>query len=150
MDSISGGREGQFNQAFFQQERLHELFQRIDRLSLILFELSDRIRAWNYDLVFRDLNTVLLTIGSKLGDTEIKELGKKKEELRKLIRNNPAFNTGFNSSFSGVRRYSNPNYENQDKISDELFLFRLLIENAMDKHNLSNPSKLNPSKAAIN
>lgn len=148
---ITNTNQGAFNQAFFMQQRLHELFLRIDHLSLNLFQKTEFPNLWNYELVFSDLNTIYLSVSAKLTQGERDKLEKLRKELRQTMRRKLPFDFVVNETYSN---HSNKSclsiYQNQDAITDKLFYFRLTIEEVMDKHHLSNPSKLSPDKAAVN
>lgn len=70
MERKTDGASGSYNQAGFQQERLHELFLRIDRLNPCLFDFNYDAGTFNYNLVFYDLSTIFSTINSKLNQDE--------------------------------------------------------------------------------
>lgn len=140
--------QGTFNQAGYSQERLHELFQRIDLFSVNLF-VKNESGLWNYETVFNDLNTAASAISAKLTPDEEKELANTKYLVRYCFRTYPAFRKGNAMAFNPSSTRPLPIEENQDKITDILIEYRKQIERAMDAHGIGNPNKLNPTKSAI-
>ena len=143
------GSEATFNQAGYAMRRIDEIFSRVDRLSVNLFIWNRELSCWNYDIVFRDLNSVYSTVYPKLTPDEEEDGERYRTLIRDTIRIQPPFQNVCESSFEGETSRSEPNHKNQDTITDLLFMYRNYIEVSMDKHGLANPSKKDPTKSAI-
>jgi len=149
-DEVNRG-EVSFNQAGYSQMRLHELFLRIDRLSINPLLFDEDFRCNNYEVIFRDLCSVFSTISSKLTNSEIEEIIEMRNEISISIRHEPVFNSCQSvDRYGGKKKEIKFNVINWDKINDKLFFFRLKLEKQMDKHGFGNPSKKSPSSAVIN
>ena len=150
--------QGMYNQASFQQIRLHEIVTRIDRLSVNLFVWNEDFAAYNYQIVFNDLNSLYLSVSAKLtrdktvNDVLVKGEVDKIERVRKLIRSimrsNPISSVNNISSFNSYK-INLPNYDNQDKINDLLIHYRFILEEFIDAHGLGNPNKKDARSAII-
>ena len=138
-----------YNQAGYGERRKDEGLTRVDRLSINPFLFNQDTNAWNYEIIFNDLKTILLTISPKLKPDELTTILKLKETIRGAIRYLPIFTTAINITMKGKEKSNRINYQNRDTITDLLFLFRLNIEKLMDKHGFGNPSKEDPTKAII-
>lgn len=139
-----------FNQAGYSQIRIHELFLRVDRLSINPLFLNQEFSSYNYEIIFRDLCSVFSTISSKLNQTELDNLMDLRKELRELITTKPAFeSSGFRDKYGKTKNGVKFQPDNWEEINDKLFLFRLNLEKDMDKHGFGNPSKKDINKAAI-
>lgn len=134
-------KRGSYNQAGSIQERLHELFTMIDRFSICLFDFDYNFMLHHYKIVYAGLNTIFSTTNSKLTEDERKELREKKVELRETIRKKSPFTTSNDILFSDEKSPIYHNRENQDIIEDCLFVYRTMIDDAMEKHDLLNPNK---------
>lgn len=133
-------KESGYDQKAFLQIRLHELLTRIDINNSNPTKINYLQGCYNYQVVFQDLCSVFQTISSKLKPSEKqKGLEKRNEILQKI--NKPI----------KENQLSGKVLRNQGLIQDllnELFSFRLLIEEFMDAHGF-NPSKDDLSKSII-
>jgi len=134
-------KKGSYNQAGQIQDRLHELFSRINKFSISLFDFEYELKTYYYNIVFADLNTVYLTISASLTVTEKELLRKKQIETRNALRKTFPFKESNVLSFSSQRPIIFHDFESQDIITDALFEYRIIIEEHMGKHGLLNPAK---------
>ena len=137
-----------FNQAQFQQQRIHEVLIRVDRLNTSPLSLNAQTNNYNYEVMFNDLCSILVTVSAKLKPKEKEDILKMREELQKLLITNPPI-TKKNSPVN-KRPTTRINPENWKKVNELLFKFRMELENLMDAHGLGNPSKSDPRKAIMN
>ena len=135
------GGDAKFNQAAFQQARLHELFREVDKLSVDLFSIDMNTGNYGYESVYNYLNSILATVSPKLAKKELEFLFKFKIFIRDFIELNPIWRLGDDVSFDGSRPVRLPDTRNRNKIDDHLFEYRVAIEYYMDLHGLSNPNK---------
>lgn len=140
-----------FNQAHFQQLRLHELFLIIDRASINYLNYAEEFECYNYEIVFNNLCSILSTISVKLNDTEKKDVDNIEESISKLLEENPIY-----FSYNHKPKISLPskktiifNKESWFKLRKLLTNYRRKIEKLMDSHGYGNPTKADPSKAVI-
>lgn len=138
MSENKSSEEAQFNQASFQQQRINELLLRVDRLSINPLEFNQTFNSRNYEIIFNDLCSVLLTISAKLTLKEKKDAFKDKVYLRSKISKYPVFINIKNGLI--CRRLIWEAFETL------LFDFRVKIEMLIDKHGFGNPSKPDRSK----
>ena len=131
-----------FNQASYSQMRLHELFLRIDRLSINPLFYNSVFSCNNYEIIFRDLCSVYSTISPKLAE-ENETMTDLIEELKTDLQEKPIFK--FVQSKRG--RKIKFNKENWNEFGKKLFGFRVKLEKLMDKYGFGNPNKdLSPSR----
>jgi len=135
------GGDAMFNQAAFQQSRLHDLFSRIDQLDGNIFLVDIDTGNWRFESIFNHLNSVVTTISPKLKATELKFLGSYRRYIRDYMELKPIFIDSKHISFNGKGGGKSPHNENRNKISDLLFDYRIQVEKLMDLHGLSNPNK---------
>jgi len=133
-----------FNQAFYQQQRINELFLRVDRLSIDPLEKTYGIP--NYQSIFNDLCSVLLTISSKLSKIEKDNLTKMRSDIQNSIYTSPIYVKG-NNGLAGKTKFLMVG--NWNTLNESLFQFRMEIELNMDIHGFGNPSKDDPNKAVM-
>ena len=133
-----------FNQAFYQQQRINELFLRIDRLSIDPLEKTYGIP--NYQSIFNDLCSVMLTISSKLTTPEKKNLVGMRNVIQTSLYKKPIYVKGSNSLIGKTKFLMLGNW---NALNESLFQFRMEIELKMDVHGFGNPSKDNPAEAVI-
>ena len=141
VDAKDVGGDAMFNQAAFQQARLHELFSSLDGLSIDIFLIDMNTGKWRFESVFNYLNSIVTTISPKLTSKELKMLISFRKLIRDYIELKPIFTDIKNASFNGSSGDRKPNLENRNKLSDLLFEYRIEIEKLMDIHGLSNPNK---------
>jgi len=140
-----------FNQAGYSQIRIHELFSRIDRLSINPLFMNQDFGSYNYEIIFRDLCSVFTTISSKLHETELEEVLKLRNEIKTLIKSNPAFiMQGVRDLYGNKKQSMKFNNGDWEIINDKLFFLRLKLEKQMDKHGFGNPSKKDINTSVIN
>ena len=135
------GGDASFNQAAFQQARLHELFSRIDRLAGDLFAVDLETGKLGYEATYNHLNSVLATVSPKLATKELDYLLRFKKFIRDFIELNSIWIENNEVSFDGLPNNNKPSLENRNKLTDFIFEYRLEIEHYMDIHGLSNPNK---------
>jgi hypothetical protein len=133
-------KESGYDQKQFLQIRLHELLSSIDKLNTFPAGVYyPDVSYFNCELVFQRLISVFQTIYSKLNEKE-KEKGK---ALRKRIQ---VAIKRFEGEDENGKKYISLN--NIPRIEEELFDFRCLLEDNMDKHGF-NPSKDDVSKSIL-
>jgi len=140
--------DAKFNQAGYYQIRIHELFQRVDRLSINPLRYDPVFDAYGYDIIFRDLNSIFLTISSKLNTNEFQKVISIKNDINKFFKENKLYETKLISDLYNQKRVSVLNNSKWEELSQLLFDYRLIIEKMIDVHGLGNPSKSSPTKAA--
>jgi len=135
------GGDASFNQAAFQQSRIHELFAKVDRLSGDLFSIDMETGKWAYEAAYNHLNSILATISPKLATKELIFLTKFKKFIRDFMELKPIWIESEDINFNGIQDARTPNTDNRNSLSDFIFDYRLEIEHYMDIHGLSNPDK---------
>lgn len=140
--------EASFNQAVYQQQRLHELFLRIDRFSTNLLAQSS-LGLHNFEIVFNDLQSILLTISSKLKKEEIENLESMKDTIASLIQRG-IYRPRITCSYWGTsKRTLQLDYTSWNKVKKCLFDFRKELERMIDVHGFGNPNKEDPRQAGM-
>ena len=142
--------EAVFNQAYYQQDRLNELFRNVDSMSMILFKMNNIMPAWNYELVYAELDSIASSIPGNISPEEIKMLEGISLTIRLVIRNHPPFVYRKFTGYGKPKVDRTPNYINQDKITDLLKLYRRQIAQVMAKHGMGNPTKQDVTKSVVN
>ena len=146
---INNNPQGHFNQSGFMMMRLHEIFQRIDILTPIMFEFDWARKEYHYNDILNDLCSASLYLSAKLKGEELEQLKDLRKKTRETIRNNYPIKIIKSNTLDGVKSDTRKDLEGRDNISDALFLFRMELERLMDEHNIGNPSKQSPTKASI-
>jgi len=134
--------KGSFNQAFYQQERINELILRIDRLNINPLENNITFGLFNYEIILNDLNSLLATVYSKLTPKEREEINQKRIFLAGVFDKYPVYRKKQERVIFYPKIW--------EAFKSLLFDYRISIELLMDKHELSNPSKADPSRAIVN
>ena len=146
-NSNTDGGDAKFNQAYFMQIRLNDLFGRIDRLSCSPMLMNPEARIFNYHVIANDLFSAYQTISSKLKDGEKEILNTK----RKQITNQLLTNSPHKMEYDWRGKRENFTDYNAWYILSDLFIdFRMDLEKLMDKKGLGNPSKQDPTKSSVN
>lgn len=129
----SGGEYGRaiFNQAQFQQIRIHELFTRINRFSTAPLYFNPVYNDYNYNLIFNDLCSALWTLSGKLTDEENNP--KVKEEIEQLLISQPPKQKSKEGTYTNIAASSN--------LMKKFGEFRILIEKLMEKYGIGNPNQ---------
>ena len=129
----SGQEHGQaiFNQAQFQQIRIHELFTRIDRFSTAPLFFNPIYNDYNYNLIFNDLCEALLTISGKLTDSE--QHPKIMEEIENLLIVYPPKEKTKDGTYTNIAAWKD--------LRRKFGEFRILIEKLMEKYGIGNPNR---------
>lgn len=142
---IPRGMQGQYNQALFQQIRLHELWTRIERMSINPLLYNPEFKLYHYEVMFNDLGNILKVVYPKLTSTDQEAMLKDRDELQELIKSKPIYQRikKFNKIWTRFDK------EAWTDINDKLFNFMLKIEVTLDKHGLGNPNKDDPNKAIL-
>ena len=140
VDTDVGG-DAMFNQAAFQQARLHELFSKLDNLSIDIFLIDMETGKYRFESVFNYLNSIVSTVSPKLTETELKLLKQYRKLIRDIIEVKSIFKDSKQISFNGTGGGKVPDSDYRNKLSDLLFDYRIQIEIYMDAHGLSNPNK---------
>jgi len=141
--------EAIFNQAVFQQRRLHDLFSDIDILSRSPLQIEPESGQYHYQIIIMDLFSVFCTIAGKLSPTELKETTELQNKLREFEDKHPIFTTIHDQTGrKGIRK----DIKGWNELFKLIFEFRLELERLSEVHGLGNPSKKDPKKAmgAIN
>ena len=135
-----------FNQAQYQQIRIHEILLRIDRLNTNPLAFSEELQDYNYKIVFRGLCSIFETISAKLSEKEKKDGIAARGQLDGLILTKLIYQRGLN--WDG-RRVTFVRMDNWNLINNALFNFRIRIEGLMDIHGYGNPTKDDPRKSVF-
>jgi hypothetical protein len=149
MESNTTGAEAQYNQASFQQMRLHESFREINELRKNLFVYNLLYNEWNYIIVKNILDSNLLPMGSFLTKEEDEEIEKFRENIIENIEVLPIFIEEYSDGFFTTHHHKRPNYTNQNKIYKALYDYQKKIESLAKVHGWGNPTKSDPRKAII-
>lgn len=145
MEDFQGVNIASFNQAGFQQLRIHELFVTIDRCSVNPLMFNPYYFEYNYNVIFNNLNAVLSYLYPKLKDDDKKEIMNKRNELKKIIQDDELL---YSKSHPNSKKKL-VNQEVWNSLNEAIFNYRLLIECLADKHGLGNPNKEDPSRAIV-
>lgn len=133
-------KESGYDQKQFLQIRLHELLSSIDKLNTFPAGVYyPDVAYFNCELVFQRLVSVFQTIYSKLNNIEKKAGIEKRASIQKYLKR-------FEGEDENGKKYVS--LRNIPKIEEELFEFRCIIEDCMDKHGF-NPSKDDVSKSIL-
>lgn len=146
ISDIPQGAQGKYNQAFFIQLRLHELWLRIDRMSTNLLDNSNIFNLYNYEVVFNDLCSILKMVLPYLNAQDTKEIKEQRKNIREFLDDNQIYT----SKRNGQRIIKIFNRKNWNKLREMIYEFELNIELISHKHGLGNPTKEDPSRAVIN
>lgn len=141
--------EAIFNQAVFQQRRLHDLFSDIDILSRNPLGMDPESGQYHYQIIIMDLFSIFCTIAGKLSEKELEDTIKKQEELKNFEQKHQIFTIIYDGT--GKKGISK-NISAWNTLFSLIFQFRLELERLSEVHGLGNPSKKDPKKAmgAIN
>ena len=133
--------EASFNQAGYQQLRLHELFTKIDRMSEMPFTkifISPKVYIHNFDLILRDLVSCFSTISAKVAPEEKKVMRQKREAIEDSLINDPPART--RCDHLGKMRPA-VSISAWRKLNNLLLDYRDELERLMEKYGFGNPSK---------
>lgn len=144
-EGLPNAIQGQYNQAMFQQIRLHELWTRIERMSTNLLLYSLEFRLYHYEVVFNDLCSILRIVSPKMRDNVKDDIIKDREQIRVLLRDSKVYGEYKRGTKIVKIFYKN----NWDKISELLYQFQLKIEMLSDTHGYGNPNKKDPARAIL-
>jgi hypothetical protein len=133
--------QASFNQAQFQQIRLHELFQRIDRFYTNPLAFNPNYQDYNYKIIFNDLVSIFLTISAKLTETEKGDMMTKKQEIDTLLSTNAPHKTMMDYRMKRRTFFSQPSFE---ELNNLLLEFKINLEHLADIHGFGNPTKADP------
>lgn len=136
------GNQAQFNQAFYQQTRIHDILRRVDILSTNPMQFNQSFGDYNYNVIQRDLINCFLTISAKCTTKEIEDMEKKRKLMEYIQSKHPVRFRGNN----------NERLINKTSLSilNQLFIeYRIEVERLMDIHGLGNPNKDDPNKAVL-
>lgn len=141
-----GSKSVTYNQALFEQQRLHECLLRISRLSINPIAYNPEFQTHNYKIIFNDLCSVLSEISPKLKPDELKSTMNDKKVINDYINAFPIWNVKKHQTYGSK---PTPYVDNKrwDTLSTALFDFRLKIEQLMEKHGFGNPDRDDPRKA---
>jgi hypothetical protein len=146
LDNI--GSQAQYNQASFQQIRLHELTQLLDKWFLNLFYFDVEYNDWCYNLFFNALICVISPVCTKMTESEHQELEKMEEEIYNILKK-PIQTKESIISLGGKQGYISIDSELKDLIRIKLKSYRRKVEKLQDIHGYGNPTKADPRRAII-
>jgi len=145
INTAAGGQAG-FNQAYYQQIRLNEIFLLIDRCFINPLEFNLFFRTYHYNIIANNLVSAYKTISAKLTPEEKKIMNKKGEDIDDCLFNNPPnknIPNGYGKMCKGVSQKS-------WRVLKKLLLdYRDAVELLMEKYGFGNPSKKDPTKSSI-
>lgn len=137
-------KEAQYNQASYQQLRINDLLQLIDRASINPLAQDQSIGVYNYQLIFNNLNSLFITTHAKYTEEELKEVQEMKKELQNFINTNPIFQQRLDPRDSS-RRTIVFQTAKWNTLWDMILNYRMKIEKLMDVHGFGNPTKEDPA-----
>lgn len=140
--------EASFNQAVYQQRRIDELLLRVDRLGTNPLFYNSEYKCYNYEIIFRDLCSLLATISAKLKKEDKDDVFKIKDKIFNLFSGNSIWKITHIKKFYSEGKLYSLNYAQFKILSDDLFEFRIKLEYLMDKYGYGNPTKDDPRKSA--
>ena len=135
-----------FNQAYFQQIRLNEIFLRIDRCYIAPMQRHPEYHNYNYLIIANDLVSALETISAKLNKDEKETMEEKREEIDNLLITSPPHKIILNGLGNKKLGTSWVAWRMLNRL---LLNYRSAIEMLMEKYGFGNPSKKDPTKASI-
>jgi len=148
----AGGQAG-FNQAYYQQIRLHEIFLRIDRCFVSPLEVNDWLKpggfgggVYNYKIIAADLTSAYITISAKLSKEEKNIMKQKQDEIDEIIYTKKLYTSSLDAQ---NRRYKIFDFTTWKLLKGLLLEFRGNVESLMEKYGFGNPSKKDPTKSSI-
>jgi len=145
ISEIPQGSQGKYNQAFFLQIRLHELWLRIDRMSTNLLDKSEMFGIYNYEVVFNDLCSILRMVRPYLHKADKEKIEDERKKIQTFI-NTEKIN---GVKVDGAKRYRTFDRNKWNELKELIYTFELNIEEYAHKHGLGNPTKSDPSRALI-
>ena len=140
--------EGQFNQALQQQIRIHEILSRINSLNVNPLMYNSELGDYNYNIIIRDLDSLVVTPNPKLKQVEIELIDKYRKLIQDCLKYKPIHERKINESLKdkiSVRI----NHDNWNYLYELIFKYRCEVERLMDVHGYGNPNKKDPSKAIL-
>ncbi len=135
-----------FNQAYFQQIRLNEIFLRIDRCYISPMQRHPDYHTYNYLIIANDLVSAFETISAKLEEEEKKAMEKKREAIETLLIKEPPHKQVINCI---GKKGLGTSLEAWRMLNKLLLDYRCAIEMLMERYGFGNPSKKDPTKASI-
>jgi len=144
------GEQSTFNEGAGQMERINILQIQINNcwVAPLRLDIGDKGSGrYGYQIIFSNYNSLLGEVSSKLTTTELEDIKKDKENLRKLFECNPIHIIRWNDTLAGRKKISYINQEGWNKIEGALFDYGLKIRKLLEEHNMTSPKQKDPSKA---
>jgi hypothetical protein len=140
-------KNGTFNQALYQQNRLDDILSAYDKLVINPFLFNQQFQLYNYEVVLELLNQVFSNIYGLLTPQEKKEGIKLQEELYKSFDLKRPFDVYKTKDGTSQKI----NKANSHLIRRKLNYYRWKLDEFLENHDLLNPTKakVNPNSAII-
>tara|TARA_R100001530_G_C4312145_1_gene153350 strand:+ start:403 stop:849 length:447 start_codon:yes stop_codon:yes gene_type:complete len=146
---VGEGKESVFNEAISKMGRIHNSQQLINDLRLNLLAKNTFVGKHNYELVLTELFSLCNEV-RPLMKTEERETFKRYRELvTNLLELKPVFIRRRVDGLNPVTKEFLVQ-ENWRVVREIIFAFEDFAREQVEKHGLSSPTKLDPTKAAIN
>lgn len=139
--------QGTFNQAGFQQIRIHQIMSQVNLCWLNLTGETEGIP--NHQILFDCLCAYYLEVRPSFTDTQQKEVDAKLIILEKIITNHPLWRIETLHSLSGNTSAKTLNISLYYLLRKEFRDFQSIIFQHSEAHGLNNPKKSDPRKAVV-
>jgi len=147
INTTATGSQAGFNQAYYQQIRLNEIFTLIDRCFINPLAFNLLFQTYHYNIIANNLVSAYKTISAKLTVEEKVIMDKYGEDIDDCLYNNPPKKNIQNEYGKMCKGVS----QNSWRILKKLLLnYRGAVEMLMDRYGFGNPSKKDPTKSSIN
>lgn len=141
--------QSQFNQAQFEQIRLHEVKRIVNEVSINLLAWNEIYQSYNYEVMFNTLNVYLGEVTSKFTPGENEALDKLRNELETVLFGYDIFVQPKQSPMMSKPSPVKINKRVWKIVKEGLFQYQKLILKTSHVHGLGNPTKSNPALAAL-
>lgn len=136
------GNDGEisaFNEGALQMQRIDELQQRLNLLNVDPLNFNLFTNQYNYETIFKTLNSLLSECSSKLSDKEKEEALRIKKIIDGILKHTQIFVYEYDYSFGGRRKSKTIDYAIWSDIQELLFFYELRIRHYLEEHNLTSP-----------
>lgn len=141
--------EVKFNQAGYQQDRINDLMNVVNYCWINPTQFNNRFLDYNYRVIFRALTSYYTEIRVKL-KKEKEDIDTFMDSLYNYIEKHPILKDKSTASMYGNRgSVLKFDTEAWDIIHRSLHIYQNKILDAAESHGMGNPTKKDPTKAAI-
>ena len=130
--------KGTINEGFFQIQRLHEIQKEIIEAKLNPFAYNIDKLTYNFNIIIRNLHSLLMEAWSKLTDDEKIQSERMRKIINDMINTFPPIKT-IKNDYLGVKQ-NKVDYKNWDKIENIIFIYEHFVRECLDTHGLANPN----------